>query len=282
MRMLKLRRDINRVVMLLDMVKRREKLKKENLNLTSDVYHKRYQCEDWDGSMLQAAQVQVQKPAPAKVTMQPYPLSSWMNVGGGVGGGVSDQHVLPVKREKRIYRKRKHHRSGLIKNGIAGLLRGERTLLSLIPDTLSSDEGRASSIGARQVEVDPDEAEENEGPFAFRRKAGVEYQAPLEDMFVDSVDRFESLHDTYLPVVASLDLSRAPENLGFCRRRMGRGGRVVLDRIAGHRWDSAGAWAQSSSIFGDENRVLRPITPENLQVKEWDPYRTRDHQIFAN
>lgn len=265
MRMLKLRRDINRVVMLLDMVKRREKLKKENLNLISDVYTKRYQGEDWDGTLLQ--QVQVQRPA--KVSLQPYPLSSWMNV------GVSADMTMPVKREKRIYRKRKHHRSGLMRNGISGLLRGDRTLLPLMPDPLSSDEDRGSSIGAKLSDADHDEVEEPEGPFAFRRKAGVQYLAPLEDLCAD-IDRYERA-EKYFPVMASLDLSRAPEHLGFCRRRVGRGGRVVLDRVHG-RWDT---WDQTDTHLGDETRVLRPLTPDNIKMQTWDPYRVRDQEVFA-
>ena len=52
-RMLKLRRDLNRSVMLLEMVKRREKMKKERLALTSDLFEKRFQAEDWDGALLQ-------------------------------------------------------------------------------------------------------------------------------------------------------------------------------------------------------------------------------------
>ena len=52
-RMLKLRRDLNRSVMLLEMVKRREKMKKERLALTADLFEKRFQAEDWDGALLQ-------------------------------------------------------------------------------------------------------------------------------------------------------------------------------------------------------------------------------------
>ena len=51
-RMLKLRRDLNRSVMLLDMVKRREKMKKERLALTTDIFDKRFLTEDWEGVLL--------------------------------------------------------------------------------------------------------------------------------------------------------------------------------------------------------------------------------------
>ena len=42
-KMLKLRRDLSRAVTLLEMVKRREKTKREHLHLTIEVYEKR--CE---------------------------------------------------------------------------------------------------------------------------------------------------------------------------------------------------------------------------------------------
>ena len=52
-RMLKLRRDLNRSVMLLEMVKRREQMKKERLALTADLFEKQFQAEDWDSALLQ-------------------------------------------------------------------------------------------------------------------------------------------------------------------------------------------------------------------------------------
>ncbi len=50
--MLKLRRDLSRAVTLLEMVKRREKTKKENLNLTKDIFEKRYASSDFDGRII--------------------------------------------------------------------------------------------------------------------------------------------------------------------------------------------------------------------------------------
>ena len=266
MRMLKLRRDINRVVMMLDMVKRREKLKKETLNLTSDIYTKRYQAEDWDGTIFQQLQVQ----RPVKSSIQTYPLSSWMSIAG------PSHHVMPLKREKRIYRKRKHHRSGFMRNGISGLLRGDRTLLPLIPDPLSSDEDRGSSICAKVSDADQEDVDDIEGPFAFKRKAGVKYHAPLENLHVESNSL--DAHNLYLPVLTVLDFGQKPEDIGFCRRRVGRGGRVILDR-AQRKWDS---WNQDEVQFGDELRLLRPVTPETLQFNSWDPYSRREQEISVN
>ena len=113
-RMLKLRRDLNRSVMLLEMVKRREKMKKERLALTADLFEKQFQAEDWDSALLQqvpqihslllatsshsqSAQVQVQMRDPVRkplgTTTQPTP---WENSPTGP--------TTPLKREKRAYR----------------------------------------------------------------------------------------------------------------------------------------------------------------------------------
>merc|ERR1719264_1934607 len=101
-RMLKLRRDLNRSVMLLEMVKRREMMKKR-LALTSDLFEKRFQAEDWDGALLQQVQVQMRDPVRKPLgTTQPLP---WDNSPTGPS--------TPLKREKRAYRKRKHLKSGL-------------------------------------------------------------------------------------------------------------------------------------------------------------------------
>ena len=66
-------------------------------------------------------QVQAQKPT--RVLQANYPLTSWINAAAGGGGSPQEQSggaLMPLKREKRIYRKRKHQRSGLLqRNGFA-------------------------------------------------------------------------------------------------------------------------------------------------------------------
>lgn len=46
------RRDLTRAVKLLEMVKRREKMKKDELQLNIDIYEKRYQAKDFAGQLL--------------------------------------------------------------------------------------------------------------------------------------------------------------------------------------------------------------------------------------
>lgn len=51
-KMLKLRRDLNRAVSLLDMVRGRERIKREQLSLTLDIFKKRYEIGDYSGQIL--------------------------------------------------------------------------------------------------------------------------------------------------------------------------------------------------------------------------------------
>lgn len=46
------RRDLSRAVKLLEMVKRREKTKREELQLSIEIYEKRYQAKDFTGQLL--------------------------------------------------------------------------------------------------------------------------------------------------------------------------------------------------------------------------------------
>lgn len=46
------RRDLSRAVKLLEMVKRREKTKREELQLSIEIYEKRYQAKDYSGQLL--------------------------------------------------------------------------------------------------------------------------------------------------------------------------------------------------------------------------------------
>jgi len=63
-KMLKLKRDLTRAVTLLEMVKRREKMKREHLNLNIEVFERRYELQDFTGSILSEISSQrTQRPA---------------------------------------------------------------------------------------------------------------------------------------------------------------------------------------------------------------------------
>ena len=260
-KMLKLRRDLNRAVLLLEMVKKREKLKKENLNLTTDIFDKRYEGEDWDGSMFAAAQVN--KPAVNRILQQSYPLASWVN---SISPTPSQQPT--AKREKRTYKKRKH-KSGLVRPLAQGMFRSDKNFFSISGDLASSDDDR-SSLNTKQSDQEMEDFEDD-GPFSFRRKAGVQYHKATDDPWSNETEnKFPFMMMSAPPRYS------APERcLGFSRRRLGRGGRVIIDRISS-KWDES--WDMDMD-FSTDTEMIRPVTPPSLEEVIWDPYRVRDPEV---
>lgn len=136
-KMLKLRRDLSRAVTLLEMIKKREKTKREQLHLTIEVVEKRYQARDFSGQLQAEYLAQVAKsttrPAFAPLysnqyshmSQSPSPQHQWSGVGSGagglnhygsVGGGLNKRDMESLngglgsgsRKEKRQYKKRKH------------------------------------------------------------------------------------------------------------------------------------------------------------------------------
>lgn len=140
-KMLKLRRDLSRAVTLLEMIKKREKTKREQLHLTIEVVEKRYQARDFSGQLQAEYLSQVAKsavrPAFAPLYSNQYshlaqsPQHQWSGVGAsgsglnhyggaggvGVGGGLNKRDLDSLnggigssssRKEKRQYKKRKH------------------------------------------------------------------------------------------------------------------------------------------------------------------------------
>ncbi|XP_035915901.1 serine-rich adhesin for platelets-like [Anopheles stephensi] len=136
-KMLKLRRDLSRAVTLLDMIKRREKLKREQLHLSIEIYEKRYQAQDFHGHLLSeftSNATRVTRPAFAPIYTNQYAPLAGQGVGQGANavgsagaylnsGGSSSQYEahgtgssgtnkrdnesLSSRKEKRQYKKRK-------------------------------------------------------------------------------------------------------------------------------------------------------------------------------
>lgn len=269
-KMLKLRRDLSRAVTLLEMVKRREKTKKEGLNLTADIFEKRYSCGDYEGKVINEALAH----KPQKV-LQPqhsyYPnryAESWVHQ-------LNQSSRDDQPKQKRIYRKKNKqkavHRSAYLPSSSGGPEFG-----TPLGDGLSSDDDRFSAS--------PSEAEDDEmeGPFAFRRKKNCQYLAPTDDFATPSTFPWEC-GDKYKFSLASLSTPK-PRCVGYVRRRIGRGGRVILDRAPTEFDDLLGsmdfsiasdAGANGPPWTEDWPTHFRPVTPPHCREEDWDPYRVR-------
>ncbi|KAK1874579.1 Enhancer of polycomb like 1 [Dissostichus eleginoides] len=204
-KMLKLRRDLSRAVTILEMIKRREKSKRELLHLTLEIFEKRNVMSDYSGEYRHQDHMDLKdyKSKPEKAE---------------------------VPRQKRKYEKKPkalplssgapHHPGPAVFNA--------KDLNQY--DFPSSDDEPYSQLHSGSSEAE--EENDPDGAFAFRRKAGCQYYAVRQDRVGSwpwcgpwdgglAEARFRY----------SLTTLTVPRRcLGMARRRMGRGGRVLLDR----------------------------------------------------
>ncbi|XP_036331591.1 uncharacterized protein LOC118743166 [Rhagoletis pomonella] len=151
---------------------------------------------------------------------------------GGAGAALSAQHLLHLHR----------HSSSPAAN--------ESNI-----ETEEEEFGSGGLGGGHHAHKMGSESEE-EIPFAFRRKQHCDYQRPLVH---DGNWPWESKEDCgfgdpkYRFTLTSIKHPR-PRCIGFARRRMGRGGRVALDRIA---TDMDDFWSQLDyTIFESDTTAL--------------------------
>nr|XP_056713213.1 enhancer of polycomb homolog 1 isoform X2 [Euleptes europaea] len=206
-KMLKLRRDLSRAVTILEMIKRREKSKRELLHLTLEIMEKRYNLGDYNGEIM------------------------------------SEQEKVDAIRPKRKYEKKPK----VVPSSAAAAI--QQTTPAALPvfnakdmnqyDFPSSDEEPLSQVLSGSSEAE--EENDPDGPFAFRRKAGCQYYAPHLDQTGDwpwSNPNGGTLGDErYRYCLTTLTVPQ--RCIGFSRRRVGRGGRVLLDR----------AYSENNSAF---------------------------------
>ncbi|KAM4688011.1 enhancer of polycomb homolog 1 isoform 1-T1 [Discoglossus pictus] len=239
-KMLKLRRDLSRAVTILEMIKRREKSKRELLHLTLEIMEKRYNLGDYNGEIVSEAMAQ-RPPLKPTYTIPIIPISnSQFKHQDTIEIKASKQEKSDVIRPKRKYEK---------KPKILPLSpAAQQTSPAALPvfnakdlnqyDFPSSDDEPLSQVmsGSSEAEEDNDP----DGPFAFRRKAGCQYYAPHLDQTGNwpwcSPEEGGLGDIRYRYCLTTLTVPR--KCIGFARRRVGRGGRVLLDR-AHSDYDSA-------------------------------------------
>uniref|UniRef100_A0A8B9KCX5 Enhancer of polycomb homolog n=1 Tax=Astyanax mexicanus TaxID=7994 RepID=A0A8B9KCX5_ASTMX len=187
-KMLKLRREFSRTVTILEMIKKREKSKRELLHLTLEVSHK-----------------STPKHHPHNVTVKAEP------------------HFDFIRPHKKSSRKPKL-------DTLRPPSRPERPHTVNTADIKQYDfHSSGEDENPQSPSSEPDEENDPDGAFVFRRRAGCSYLSPLTEQ-----------SDGSPPVLAGLDamwqrnaltaLSVPRRCVGVARRRLGRGGRVLLDR----------------------------------------------------
>ncbi|XP_041897116.1 enhancer of polycomb homolog 2 isoform X1 [Corvus kubaryi] len=248
-KMLKLRREFSRAITILEMIKRREKTKRELLHLTLEVVEKRYHLGDYGGEILN--EVKLNRPekemgtTPSSLHNGSHHKVQECKVKHPHHSSLKEE-VSDVVRQKKKYLKKPKLECVVTPQPLAEPL----PVLSKSDikqyDFHSSDEDEfpqvPSPVSEAEEENDPD------GPCAFRRRAGCQYYAPRLDQMNSSYERPELAELDKLRFRHCLTTLTIPRRcIGFARRRIGRGGRVIMDRIS-----------------TEHDPVLRQIDPEML------------------
>uniref|UniRef100_G1P9Q3 Enhancer of polycomb homolog 1 n=1 Tax=Myotis lucifugus TaxID=59463 RepID=G1P9Q3_MYOLU len=237
-KMLKLRRDLSRAVTILEMIKRREKSKRELLHLTLEIMEKRYNLGDYNGEIMSEVMAQRQPVKPTyAIPIIPITNSSQFKHQEAVDVKefkVNKQDKADLIRPKRKYEKKP---KVLPSSAVAA---PQQTSPAALPvfnakdlnqyDFPSSDEEPLSQVLSGSSEAE--EENDPDGPFAFHRKAGCQYYAPHLDQTGNwpwTSPKDGGLGDVrYRYCLTTLTVPQ--RCIGFARRRVGRGGRVLLDR----------------------------------------------------
>ncbi|XP_068790502.1 enhancer of polycomb homolog 1 isoform X2 [Struthio camelus] len=237
-KMLKLRRDLSRAVTILEMIKRREKSKRELLHLTLEIMEKRYNLGDYSGEIMSEVMAQRQPIKPTYAipiipvtNNSPFKHQETMEL---KEFKVNKQDKPDVIRPKRKYEKKP---KVLPSSAAATPQQASPAALPVFNakdlnqyDFPSSDEEPLSQVLSGSSEAE--EENDPDGPFAFRRKAGCQYYAPHLDQpgsWPWSSPKEGRLGDVrYRYCLTTLTVPQ--RCIGFARRRVGRGGRVLLDR----------------------------------------------------
>ncbi|NWS45079.1 EPC1 protein, partial [Probosciger aterrimus] len=217
-------------------VLQREKSKRELLHLTLEIMEKRYNLGDYSGEIMSEvmAQRQVIKPTYA------IPIIPVTNSSPFKHQEAMELKEYKVKQDKPdvIRPKRKYEKKPkVLPSSAAATPQQTSPALSVFNakdlnqyDFPSSDEEPLSQVLSGSSEAE--EENDPDGPFAFRRKAGCQYYAPHLDQpgnWPWSSPKEGRLGDVrYRYCLTTLTVPQ--RCIGFARRRVGRGGRVLLDR----------------------------------------------------
>ncbi|XP_069588994.1 enhancer of polycomb homolog 2 [Ranitomeya imitator] len=231
-KMLKLRREFSRAITILEMIKRREKTKRELLHLTLEVVEKRYNLGDFGGEILNEIKI-------PKVEKEIHPIP--MSLHNGNHHRVSESksknnHHPSVKQDIEVVRiKKKYPKKPKAEPIVTPQPQPASEPSPVINksdlkqyDFHSSDDEEFPQVPSPVSE--PEEDNDPDGPFAFRRRTGCQYYAPQLDQMDDPSDLSGLARLRYKHCLTTLTVPR--RCIGFARRRLGRGGRVIMDRVS--------------------------------------------------
>lgn len=227
-KMLKLQRDLSRAETLLEMIRRREEAKREHLQIGIQLFEKRYAIGDYSGQLLSEL-MSVKNNKPSYVTIHNNSNQFTINR----QPDMTNRHMkvdVSVNRKKREYKKRKHKDSQQMSSQATSTAVKYTDLDRSYALSLSSDDDVAAGVSPSE----PEDENDPDGQFAFRRKRSCNYHAPIVEGMGNwpwcSREEGGLAFRNYRHCLTSLSKPKQ-KCIGFARRRIGRGGRILFDRI---------------------------------------------------
>ncbi|XP_006877651.1 PREDICTED: enhancer of polycomb homolog 1-like isoform X3 [Chrysochloris asiatica] len=300
-KMLKLRRDLSRAVTILEMIKRREKSKRELLHLTLEIMEKRYNLGDYNGEIMSEVMAQRQ-PVKPTYAIPIIPITNSNQFKHQEAMDVKEFKVNKQDKSDLIRPKRKYEKKPKVLPSSAAAP-PQQTSPAALPvfnakdlnqyDFPSSDEEPLSQVLSGSSEAE--EENDPDGPFAFRRKAGCQYFAPHLDPTGNwpwTSPKDGGLGDVrYRYCLTTLTVPQ--RCIGFARRRVGRGGRVLLDRahsdydnmfrhldlemLASPQHSPVNQFANTSEINTSDKSLSKDLSQILVNIKScrWRHFRPR-------
>ncbi|RWS05375.1 enhancer of polycomb 1-like protein, partial [Dinothrombium tinctorium] len=247
-KMLKLRRDLSRAVNILQLVKQREKLKNEHLKCSVEIFEKRYHIGDFSGQIL----------AEVSALRHIKPTSSYLPINNSLQMLKSMEKSRPKSEDSAPRRKREYKKRS--KQDHLTTTRNE--IVDQTDYIYTSDEEMLN--GTSQTTSDQEE-EDPDGPYAFKRKKGCQYHAPLIDKLGNwpwCSPEEGGWGDKRFRYCLTTISHENPRCIGFSRRRIGRGGRIIFDRAWSQLENCLSQLEQNENgEFFDDLIHFRPKTP---------------------
>uniref|UniRef100_A0AAR2JWC7 Enhancer of polycomb homolog n=1 Tax=Pygocentrus nattereri TaxID=42514 RepID=A0AAR2JWC7_PYGNA len=234
-KMLKLRREFSRTVTILEMIKKREKSKRELLHLTLEVVEKRYQLGDFSGDVLSEVSVPL-----AEKTVYPAPIC--------LPNGNRHKTENKIKSHKSVPKHHPHNVTVKVEPHFDFVRPHKKytrrpKLETLRPPSRPERPHTVNNADIKQYDFhssgeedyllspssEPDEENDPDGAFVFRRRVGCSYLAPLSEQSSSSPVGLAGTNAMWQRnALTALSVPR--RCVGVARRRLGRGGRLLLDR----------------------------------------------------
>ncbi|XP_045566908.1 enhancer of polycomb homolog 1 isoform X2 [Salmo salar] len=266
-KMLKLRRDLSRAVTILEMIKRREKSKRELLHLTLEIVEKRNGMPDYGSEVMAEALAQRALVKPI-YTIPIIPLSNINQYRHQDHMDMKPEKTEVVRMKRKYEKKPKIHPLSAPQHSGPSVFNPKDLNQYDFP---SSDDEPFSQIHSGSSEAE--EENDPDGSFVFRRKAGCQYYASRLDQSGNwpwvSPSEGGLGDPRFRYCLTSLTVPR--RCVGLARRRTGRGGRLLLDR----------AHTDLDSIFHNldsdpETEPLQASSPTSSPLRNAEPASTSD------